>query len=507
LTVESKIGSNFSRRKLMRSAVGLAGISAATLLLQACGGSSSPAAATPAASASQPTKAAVSTGTTATSAVAASPAPAATAAPTGKSYTVTQWVYSQINLIQGTLEPAPATQKTGVIDFFAWNIAEFKKVDPQTTVKVELLPHDSSWFAKLDASLVAGTQPDMVQGPASEVGRYVPLGAVASIDDFLTADDKKDIPAGVLTESTFNGKNYLWPWRLAFGGGVWLNATLWKAHGAGSLLPTNDTHDWLVDDFYKGLKATTVTSGGSTSLYGIVMAADVTVYSLNQFLLSQGAQLYNGDETKFVLNSPEGVKALEWLAGLELTDKVAAPGSAARQSQDASALFQSQKVAAQPAEGMGLVAPGMKDKFEWYWVRPPHLPNTKPVVQTNIHGYYVMLQKDTGQTAAAQQYGHFLVRPDALQVSLKIGLTPVRQSLWSQVTDPNEKVGLHFTDIMTSFGRRASATMINFTLLPRMYQAVFSKQKPAQQALDDLAKDANKALQDAIAEEAKKKSP
>ena len=150
---------------------------------------------------------------------------------------------------------------------------------------------------------------------------------------------------------TFSGKNYLWPWRLAFGGGLWLNATLWKAHGVGNLLPTSETRDWVVDDFSKGLQATTVTSGGTTSLYGIVMAADVTVYSLNQFLLSQGAQLYNADESKFILNSPEGVKALEWLAGLELTEKVADPGTAARQSKDASTLFQGQKVAAQPAEG------------------------------------------------------------------------------------------------------------------------------------------------------------
>ncbi|HEX5415542.1 MAG TPA: extracellular solute-binding protein [Chloroflexota bacterium] len=482
-------------------------MSVVALLLQACGGNASPAASAPtAAPASQPTAAAAQGAATAASGTAATPAPAATTAPSGKAYTVTQWVYSQINLIKDTLEPAPATQKTGVIDFFAWNIDEFKKVAPQTTIKVELLPHDSSWFAKLDASLVAGTQPDIVQGPASEVGRYVPLGAVAPIDDYLTADDKKDISPGVLTESTFSGKNYLWPWRLSFGGGVWLNGTLWKEHGVGNLLPTGDTRDWLFDDFDKGLKATTVSSGGTTSLYGIVMAADVTIYSLNQFLLSQGAKLYNDDESKFILNSPEGVKALEWLAGLELTDKFAEPGTAARQSKDASSLFQSQKVAAQPAEGMGLVAPDLKDKFEWYWVRPPHLPNTKPSVETNIHGHYVMQQKDSGQTAAAQQYGHFLVRADALQVSLKIGLTPVRQSLWSQVTDPNEKVGLRFTEIMTSFGRRASATTINFTLIPRMYQAVFSKQKSPQQALDDLAKDANKALQDAIAEEAKKKS-
>ena len=499
-----------SRRQLLRSTVGVVGASATALLVQACGGApATPAAPTSAAPASaaptaKATTAAVAAPTAASAA--ASPAPAATAASSGQSYTVTQWVYSQINLIKDTLQPAPATQKTNVIDYFDWSIDAYKQTAPNVKVAKELLPHDSSWFAKLDASLIAGTQPDIVQGPVSEVSRYVPLGAVSAIDDYLTADDKKDILPIIVKESTFNGKDYLWPWRLAFGGGVWLNATLWKAHGVGDLLPTNETRDWSFDDFLKGLKATTVTSGNSTSLYGIVMAADVTVYSLNQFLLSSGASLYNDDESKFTLNSPEGVKALEWLLALELTEKVAVPGTAARQSKDASTMFQDQKVAAQPAEGAGLAAPDLKDKFEWYWVRPPHLPNSKAAVMTNIHGHYVMQQKNAGQTAAANQFARFLVRSEALEVSMRLGLPPARQSLWSQVTDPNEKVGLKFTDIMVSFGRRASASTINFTLLPRMYQAAFSKQKTAQQALDDLAKDANKAIQDAIAEEAKKKT-
>ena len=55
------------------------------------------------------------------------------------------------------------------------------------------------------------------------------------------------------------------------------------------------------------------------------------------------------------------------------------------------------------------------------------------------------------------------------------------------VTDENQKVGLRFTDIMTTFGRRASAAPITFTEVPRMLQAAFSQQKTPKQALDDIA--------------------
>src|SRR5262249_21961560 len=81
------------------------------------------------------------------------------------------------------------------------------------------LPHDATWLAKLDAALVAGTQPDVVQGPVSEAAKYIPLGAVSPIDDYTSKEDKDDIVKEVATESSFGGKNYVWPWRLSFGGG------------------------------------------------------------------------------------------------------------------------------------------------------------------------------------------------------------------------------------------------------------------------------------------------
>ena len=128
----------------------------------------------------------------------------------------------------------------------------------------------------------------------------------------------------------------------------------------------------------------------------------------------------------------------------------------------------------------------------------------KPAVMTNIHGHYVFNQKDADRTAAAHRYTQFLVRPEALALSLdQFGMPPARQSLWKNVTDENQKVGLHFTDIMTTFGRRASAAPITFTEVPRMLQAAFSQQKTPKQALDDLVATSNKLIQDAIAQEKK----
>jgi ABC-type glycerol-3-phosphate transport system substrate-binding protein len=505
------------RRRLM----GLFGGAAALPVLAACGAPAAPTAtpapapkpAAPAAQAPAPTQppapttapaASPTSAAAAPAAAATKPAPVAAAPSSAQPYQIVHQVYSALNLNKDTLTPAPADKKDGVIDFFAWNIEEFKKASPNITVKTELLPHDSTWFAKLDAALIAGTQPDVVQGPVSEVARYVPSGVVSPIDDHMPAEDKKDTMPLILKESTFNGKNYLWPWRIAFGGGVWLNGTLWKKNGVGELLPKGETRDWSLEDCYKGLKANTVVKDGQPETYGTAFQTQVA-YSLNQFLFSHGARLFNEDETEFVMATPEAVEGLEWLANLELKDKFAVPGSAARDAAAAAKLFNEQKIGLIPSEGIGTAPPNLRDAFEWLWARPPAKAGKTPAVMTNIHGHFVLQQKDSGRTAAAHEYTRFIVRPEALEVSLRIGLPPARQSLWAKVTDPNQKAGLRFTDIMIGFGRRASAAEINFTLMPRMYQAVFSGQKAPKQALEDLKRDADKAIKNAIAEEEKQK--
>jgi ABC-type glycerol-3-phosphate transport system substrate-binding protein len=119
---------------------------------------------------------------------------------------------------------------------------------------------------------------------------------------------------------------------------------------------------------------------------------------------------------------------------------------------------------------------------------------------TNIHGHYVFQQKDADRTAAAHRWTQFLVRPEALKLSLDaFGMPPALQSLWGEVTDENMKVGLRFTDMMATFGRRASAAAITFSLAPRMLEAAFSGQLTAKEALDEFAAEGNKLIQEAMA--------
>ncbi|MGD9710494.1 MAG: extracellular solute-binding protein [Thermomicrobiales bacterium] len=413
---------------------------------------------------------------------------------------ISHMVYSSLLLDRDTLQRVPPDTTDNVIEYFDWSVEEFKKVEPDITVNLEYLPHDESWFAKIDSSLIAGIPPDVVQGPISELAKYVPLGALSPIDAYLTEEDIADLHPAVLEEGTFNGSSYLWPWRLSFGGGIQINKTLWDANGAGELLPTGENRRWPMENALEAFKRTTLESGDQ---YGVVLMTDIH-YHVTQFLFGFGARLFNEDETEVILNSPEGVAGLEWVVALEKEHGVAIPGSAVRKATEADQLFLERRAATYPSQGAGVKPAALDgvDDFEWFWAPPPNVEGAEPAVMTNIHGHYVFDSGDDERTAAAQKWTQFLTRTEAVALSLdQFGMPPARTSLWGDVTDENQKVGLTFTDMMVSFGRRASAAPITFSLAPRMLEAAFSGQKTPQQALDDFAAESNQLIQEAIADE------
>lgn len=410
--------------------------------------------------------------------------------------TVTHWVYSTLPLDRETLTAVPADRTENVVTYFEWNAEEFQSVEPDTEVQVEYLPHDQSWFAKIDSSLVAGTPPDVVQGPVSEAAKYIPLGALSPIGDYISEELLADLHPAVVEEGTFDGQQYIWPWRLSFGGGIAINAGMWEANGIGDLLPSGEERRWLMDEFLEAAKANT-----SDDVYGTVLCTDIH-YQITQFMFGFGARLFNDDETEVILNSPEGVEGLQWLIDLENVHKVAVPGTAIRKAQEAGRIFAEDRAATFPSQGSGKTPPEFADRpeFQWYWAPPPNVPGQEPVVMTNIHGHYVFQQTDTNRTEAAQRWTQYLVRPEALALSLdQFGMPPALQSLWGDIEDENMKVGLRFTDMMSTFGRRSSAAAITFSLAPRMLEAAFSGQLTPQEALDEFAAEGNKLINEAMA--------
>src|SRR6478609_5665088 len=122
---------------------------------------------------------------------------------------ITHWVYSSLPLDKTTLTAVPPGTTDNVIEYFQWSADAFKEVEPNIDIKLEYLPHDETWFAKIDTSLIAGIPPDVVQGPVSEAAKYIPLGALSPVNDTMTQEEKDDLVEAVVNEATFGDKSYL----------------------------------------------------------------------------------------------------------------------------------------------------------------------------------------------------------------------------------------------------------------------------------------------------------
>ncbi|MEX1019356.1 MAG: extracellular solute-binding protein [Litorilinea sp.] len=421
----------------------------------------------------------------------------AASSPAAASHTVSHWVYSALPLDRDTLTSVPADRTENVVQYFDWSAELFEADNPNVNVQLEYLPHDQSWFAKLDATLIAGTPPDVVQGPVSEAAKYVPLGALSPINDYIAPEIQADLHPAIVAEASFDGDQYLWPWRLSFGGGIQINATTWEENGVADLLPTGETRRWLMEDFLNAAIANT-----TDGLYGTVLCTDIH-YHITQFMYGFGARLFNEDETAIALNSPEGVDGLQWIVDLENVHQVAVPGSAIRSAAEAGQIFTEERAATYPSQGSGMTPAEFRDNpdFRWYWAPPPNVPGAEPAVMTNIHGHYVFQQEDAERTAAAHSWTQYLTRPEALALTRDaFGMPPALVSLWEEIEDENMRVGLRFTDIMSTFGRRASAAAITFSLAPRMLEAALSGQSTPAEALAEFEAEGNRLIEEAIAD-------
>lgn len=391
-------------------------------------------------------------------------------------------------------------------DWDNWQKESFMDLHPNAKVNIELLAHDESYFTKLDAALMAGTQPDIVMGPVSEASKYILRGLNSPFDDFISDKDMEDLHPKVREEISFDGKHYLWPWRLSYGGGVPVNGKILEERGVKDLLPQDEARkDWTYDDFLEICRACTYDSNGDgrNDVYGMALVGDWAFQDL-QFQYGFGADFWNKDETEVIINSEEGIRGMQWMYDLEWKEKVALPGTASSIAGEVGNLWNQGKLAMFASQGAGGSSAAIEEAeangtMEYIWCMPPSLPDKEPGVMTNIHGYYVFNQKDTNRTWWAHKYCEHLIRPEAIALSLQSGRPPARVSFWPQAAEnPNLSVGIRMVDIMKSWGRRASSYTITFTLMQKYYSAIFSQQLGVKEGLDQFVAESNQILKDEL---------
>lgn len=316
-----------SRRALLKGSIGLAGVA----LLAACGGSAPAATPAPkaAATTAPSTAAAAPSPTTAAAAKPAAPAvtakPAAPAAATtapvagptkgaaaGGKATGYEWKGVGARSFKGgdkTFDFADRqvlVSRAGKADLEFWTInlkgpygewiqsflKDYEAANDGVKVKWVDVP-GAEVAQKYLAAVSANQAPDLAN--IYEMPRFIELGALADIAQFLPKEDAADFYEGFWKGLTFDGKVYGFPWYTGTGGLVYSRKMMQES----GLDPDKPPTTW------EEATTTSRTIKDKIGKYGLLMT--VGQGELVSLLQQEGVTMVSEDRKKAALNTPEAV--------------------------------------------------------------------------------------------------------------------------------------------------------------------------------------------------------
>lgn len=178
-------------------------------------------------------------------------------------------------------------------------VQAFEKANPNITVQVTTLPY-KDYTTALQTDLAAGTQADTFDIEYANLRSYVSNGAVAPIDGV----DGSKYKQSLLQSYQSDGKQYALP--SSFSDVVlYYNKALFDR--AKVAYPTAD---WTWADETAAAKKITDSAAG---VYGDFQ--NVSFYEFYKALAQTSGKFLNDDGKSVAFNSPQGIKAADWLAG------------------------------------------------------------------------------------------------------------------------------------------------------------------------------------------------
>ncbi len=178
-------------------------------------------------------------------------------------------------------------------------LASFKKANPDLTLKITLIPSDQ-YQTKLQTASSAGTLPDIAQVYTENQIQFLSSGAFAPVPDGLV-DSASFFPAA-WEAGTYKKTTYSVPWY------AYTRVLIYRkdlAAAGNATVPT--TWDQTIP-FFTALQA-----GGAASGFGADVGWDTyTGQNLGIYAHQAGSTLMNADQTKWVLDDPAVVKAIDY---------------------------------------------------------------------------------------------------------------------------------------------------------------------------------------------------
>ncbi len=315
-----------------------------------------------------------------------------------------------------------------MVNQFNTTVGTQKKI----TVKEEYQGNYTQLYQKNLAAIQANTPPDMAVAYESYIPDYMKAKAVAELDGYVKALDKKsmdDIFTGYIETNKFpqfSNKMLSFPFTKSVAA-MYFNADLIAA--AGVRVPTIEK-PWTVAEFEEACaKITKKDAAGKTTTYALALTTDASYFDMALYAL--GGKPLTADNKAAAFNTGAG---LQWV---ELIERLVKSGAAyLPQGYDWQNDFAAGKVALtfQSSTGVPYIRDLMTDKgkkpegFKWGLGLPPQADTTKP--KTVMFGANIAVFKTTElkQAACWEFIKWFTDTTQTVKWSVASSYMPIRKS-------------------------------------------------------------------------------
>jgi multiple sugar transport system substrate-binding protein len=403
----------------------------------------------------------------------------------------------------------PADQTPTGEEYMRYIAEEFQALHPNVTVVTEVVPN-AGFAEKINTALFAGNPPDILRDLDFNPD-WAREGLLEPIDDYLTEEDWADFLDYALEAGRIDDHYYIWPWNNSnngMGSTLLLNPAIFEERGVE--LPTGG---WTVDEFLDVAQQLTFDRDGDgrTDVYAITLAAQ-DEHNVLGWLHRFGATLLNEDASEFVLNSPEGVQALQLMVDMIHEYGIAPAGAeglgvydtinnlhTGRAAMGYGGIYEIGRIARSLDEGL------IDEAIEVVIAPFPHDPEVGPVAYETSGGFIVFRQPDDYRRDMAMELARFITNRENMALLEDLLYVTARQSVNESLTfesvqayadvRPNVEVYLEaISHGVPYFGPREVNVGPAIDYLRAAVQAALSRQMTPQQALDQFVENANRVV-------------
>ncbi|MBC7122076.1 MAG: sugar ABC transporter substrate-binding protein [Pseudothermotoga sp.] len=321
----------------------------------------------------------------------------------------------------------PAWSEEG--DNYAWikrMMSQFSQMYPGVEFKLTEIPW-SGGDQKLDLAVASKKWPDLTRGPLRT--HYIVQGALQSVDEYLTEEEKADYYPEAIKGASYEGKMYGFPFYMTTKV-VILNKKIFEERS----VPIPSVEDpWTFDEFYAIAKKLTFDrdGDGKIDVYGFVAGGFPSPDNshLWPFILNFGGKFVEGQgrELRSAMVNEQNKEALEKLA--KVFAECAPPFMASYGDADAYTLFRSGKGAIYVAGTWAipaLVNAGLEIEIAPY---PVKNKGDKSWSFGDVSSYQIFIQNDKDKLDTLIAFAKYITSAEQQKELVKYGQFPTKKSV------------------------------------------------------------------------------